>query len=431
VKTWKRIRLGVKQYMSGGNHLYRIISTTTTTSKDNKNNTLAQSSSSNHEATLSTKTTNNNNNNNNTNNNEDKSQKMIKINHLAVILSEDAIRDLQCSHDSSSSVITTLQNWIQWCSLFSHQDDDDSHVKFVLNSQKTNNNNSSSSSSSDVNGDELGEVYCFNGVQNLSFYDVNGSLRQQFSLLNKELVKKSDNDNVTIHASSPMEQDFEAVPYIDFQSSSIRKRSATMTTDDDDDDHTRVIKRFRLLNYESCGRPFVTRVAHELITDNALKRQVLKQEEEMQNQGKFGVNHEKKKLASNKKQNKQSISNTIVKQKKAEEEEQRKHKRREHNSNHMKESQLWLVLSEDDQRERLELNSIVEKRMKEAKEDLFPEPELLLVFSPKVCCLHGFSPIHLRYTQIIHVEESITHFSYDSFVRCLLQFAGCEQRYGV
>jgi len=424
VKTWKRIRLGVKQYMSGGNHLYRIISTTTTTSKDNNNNnTLAQSSSSNHEATLSTKTINNK----NKNNNEEKSQKMIKINHLAVILSEDAIRDLQCSHDSSSSVITTLQNWIQWCSLFSHQDDDGSNVKFVLNSQKTNN------SSSDVNGDEQ-EVYCFNGVQNLSFYDVNGSLRQQFSLLNKELVKKSDNNNVTIHASSPMEQDFEVVPYIDFQSSSIRKRSATMTTDDDDDDHTRVIKRFRLLNYESCGRPFVTRVAHELITDNALKRQqqrqVLKQEEEMQNQGKFGVNHEKR-LVSNKKQNKQSISNTIVKQKKAEEEEQRKHKRRENNSNHMKESQLWLVLSEDDQRERLELNSIVEKRMKEAKEDLFPEPELLLVFSPKVCCLHGFSPIHLRYTQIIHVEESITHFSYDSFVRCLLQFAGCEQRYGV
>jgi hypothetical protein len=75
------------------------------------------------------------------------------------------------------------------------------------------------------------------------------------------------------------------------------------------------------------------------------------------------------------------------------------------------------------------LDEYVAHELKIQKDLTFTDSELLLVFSP-ICNLHGYSPIHLRYAQIIHSDEPASQLTYNKLVHHLMRYAQCEQRYG-
>jgi hypothetical protein len=76
------------------------------------------------------------------------------------------------------------------------------------------------------------------------------------------------------------------------------------------------------------------------------------------------------------------------------------------------------------------IDSHVQQEIVKCKSQLINnEPDLMIVFSP-VCNLHGFSPLHLRYTQIIHNSDSILNFTEQKLIDCFIRYSNCEQRYG-
>ncbi|KAF0979550.1 hypothetical protein FDP41_001414 [Naegleria fowleri] len=73
---------------------------------------------------------------------------------------------------------------------------------------------------------------------------------------------------------------------------------------------------------------------------------------------------------------------------------------------------------------------VSEKLHRHTKENI-PEPNMLISFSTPVLLLHGFSPLHLKYTQISHVEKCfVTQFTEQDFVKCVLEYVSCNQRFG-
>ncbi|RIA95670.1 Decaprenyl diphosphate synthase-like protein [Glomus cerebriforme] len=58
----------------------------------------------------------------------------------------------------------------------------------------------------------------------------------------------------------------------------------------------------------------------------------------------------------------------------------------------------------------------------------FPEPQLLILFSPRID-LDGFPPWHIHLTEIFHVPDN-QKFSYSIFLQGLRKYSRCNQRFG-
>ncbi len=421
--------------------------------------------------------------------------KTIKINHLTVILSDDTIRQLltdeqneivgemhsesgemQKSVKRSEKILSLFSNWIQWCGLSSsssspqhdstiarvkisptHDHAPKSIFSFFDNSTTTKNERNEQNEHNfgkSENKSEEATVFSFGSIQNLSFYHV-GSMndendektgektdekteeenwhqrvfREQFLILKREMDgSTTPAATVAADASLSREHDHDSderksllnIPSITFF------HSQCESDGENNCDEKLMVKKFQLLDYETCGRPFLTRVTHRFICDHlasetrkTTKEKKHKKKQKQENEKSEGMKNEKP--GSNQKQclavpAKKNGKNLPVETGKNDTENEDKEED---------------DLEAEAARRRNQMNSIVENMVRTTKEESFPEPELILVFSPNVCCLHGFSPIHLRYTQIIHVTQSIQQFTYRDFVRCLLQYAGCEQRYGV
>ncbi len=417
----------------------------------------------------------------------DKIVKSIKINHLTVILSDDTIRQLltdkenetvgemqresgemQKSVKRSERIQSLFSNWIQWCGLSSssssQHDSSIARVKispthghasksksifsfFELTKNERNEHNFGKSE----NKSEEATVFSFGNFQNLCFYHVVSTcdenevkndekthdektekenwhqrvFREQFLILKREVEGSTTPATATVadaDASLSHGHDRDSderksllnIPSIAFFHS-------PQCESDGENSHGEklMVKRFQLLDYETCGRPFLTRVTHRFICDRLAsetrKTKEKKHQKKQKDEKSEGTKNEKP--GSN-----QKLCLAVP---------AKKNGKNDDRENEEKEEDDLEAEAEAARRRRSQMNSIVESMVKTTKEESFPEPELILVFSPNVCCLHGFSPIHLRYTQIIHVTQSIQQFTYRDFVRCLLQYAGCEQRYGV
>ncbi|KAG2383216.1 hypothetical protein C9374_004553 [Naegleria lovaniensis] len=76
---------------------------------------------------------------------------------------------------------------------------------------------------------------------------------------------------------------------------------------------------------------------------------------------------------------------------------------------------------------RHKVNETLHRHIKEN----IPEPNILISFSNPVLILHGFSPLHLKYTQIAHVEKCfVKQFTETDFVKCIFEYISCNQRFG-
>ena len=65
----------------------------------------------------------------------------------------------------------------------------------------------------------------------------------------------------------------------------------------------------------------------------------------------------------------------------------------------------------------------------EISESVMAEPDLLLLFSPKVV-LEGYPPWQLRLTEIFHVPDNSEGVGYQVFLRALHKYAKAQMRFG-
>ncbi|KAL0483793.1 dehydrodolichyl diphosphate syntase complex subunit NUS1 [Acrasis kona] len=76
-----------------------------------------------------------------------------------------------------------------------------------------------------------------------------------------------------------------------------------------------------------------------------------------------------------------------------------------------------------------QIKEMVSEQVTVFRHEMFSEPNLMILIAP-IKALYGFSPLHLRYVEISHVKKSLKSFSNQDFAKCLLQYAGCQQRFG-
>jgi len=65
----------------------------------------------------------------------------------------------------------------------------------------------------------------------------------------------------------------------------------------------------------------------------------------------------------------------------------------------------------------------------EISENVMGEPDLLVLFGPRVC-LEGYPPWQIRLTEIFHVADNSAGVEYQVFLRALHNFAKAQMRFG-